>query len=80
MGIKLLDHSSDKLHSVIKVVSVEATSLTVDVPGRDSNDKVGYSTTVKMNRSGVRSASFQHVKLIRDLQLLRSIYEEIPKP
>jgi len=65
--IELLDHSGDKFHGMVKVFSVEDTRMTVDVPGRDSNDKVGHSATVKMNRSGISPPAFQHIELIRNL-------------
>jgi hypothetical protein len=46
---------------------VNNARMAVNVPGGNSDNKVGHTMTVKMNRSGVSSAAFQDVELIRNL-------------
>src|SRR5512139_3646257 len=65
---------------MVKVLSVDDPCVTVDVPGRNSNNQIGHPMTVKMDCSGISSTTFQHIELIRDLQFLRRFHEEIPKP
>ena len=65
---------------MIKIVPVHDSCMTMDMPGRDSHDKVRDTPAVKVDRSRIGPPAFQKVELEGNLESFCCLNDEVAEP